>query len=169
MWNILLDYYVEIITIFLQGCENLRVHSNIFASTSKHFLKDMDKIHLKMPICTTKNLTYSDYLVPLLNIFCILTKYLSIGLDLNNKFKIYSKKPKWRKTHFVIYLAKINIIAGGAKSLLLWSLVDFSWNIWTKYSKKSHYWRLFGKLCYHQQYFKTFFTGCKKVCYCKYN
>ena len=50
MWKILLYYYVEILTIFLQGCENLRVHSNIFASTSKHFLKDMDKIHLKMPI-----------------------------------------------------------------------------------------------------------------------
>ena len=47
--KILLDYYVEIITIFLQGCENLRVHSNIFASIPKHFLKDIDKIHLKMP------------------------------------------------------------------------------------------------------------------------
>ena len=35
---------------------------------------------------------------------------------MNNKFKIYSKKPKLRKTHFVIYLSKINIIAGGAKS-----------------------------------------------------
>ena len=41
------DYYVEIITIFLQGCENCRVHSKIFASTSRHFLKDMDKTHLK--------------------------------------------------------------------------------------------------------------------------
>jgi hypothetical protein len=40
-------------------------------------------------------------------------------LDLNNKFKIYSKNPKLRKTHFVIYLSKINVIAGGAKSLLL--------------------------------------------------
>jgi hypothetical protein len=59
----------------------------------------------------------------LLNIFCILAKYLSTGLDLNNKFKIFSKKPKLRKTHFVIYLSKINIIAAGAKS----------------YRKKSHY------------------------------
>ena len=31
-------------------CCKSRSHSNIFASTSKHSLKDMDKIHLKMPI-----------------------------------------------------------------------------------------------------------------------
>ena len=50
----------------------------------------------------------------------MLTKYLSIGLDLKNKFKIHSKKPKLRKTHFVIYLSKMNVYCRVQKSLLLY-------------------------------------------------
>ena len=115
MWKILLGYYVEIITIFLQGCENL-----IFAcaSTSKHCSKDIDKIHLKMPIPPKFWLTL--IILSLCWIFfASLQNICQLDWIWIISSKYTQKKPKWRKTHFVIYLSKINVIAGGAKSVLL--------------------------------------------------
>ena len=47
----------------------------------------------------------------------MLIKYLSLGLDLNNKFKIHSKKPKLRQTYFVIYFSKINVFLQGVQKV----------------------------------------------------